>query len=73
MAQELKVKKMGVHWLHLTYFGHTLEYRWSALECVWMTLDDLGGLLLLIVQSGIISLVPGRSEFGSFIISRLLS
>jgi len=40
MAQELKTKSTLVHWLHLTYFGHTLEYRWSAFECVWMSLDD---------------------------------
>jgi len=49
MAQELKTKstpEIGCIW---TYFGHTLEYRWSAfgvlwnaLGCLWKTLDDLG-------------------------------
>ena len=25
-----------------TYFGVSLECFWSASECVWMSLDDLG-------------------------------
>jgi hypothetical protein len=46
---ELKTKSMpeiGCIW---TYFGYTLEYRWSALDIrwstldiLWMTLDDFG-------------------------------
>jgi len=25
-----------------TYFGVSLEYLWSASECVWMTSDNIG-------------------------------
>ena len=30
----------GALWTH---FGLSLEYLWSALECLWMTLEDIGG------------------------------
>jgi len=42
MAQELKTKsipEIGCIWTH---FGHTLDIRWSALDILWMTLDDFG-------------------------------
>ncbi len=42
MAQELKTKSMPAHWLHLAYFDISLEYIWSASECLWMTSDDIG-------------------------------